>query len=216
MKKIVPIIALCLFIPFGMFAQNVVVSLDAVKAFYESVPNPISVVINKCDTKDVSISCDNGNITAELKESGHYIIADMKTGSATIIISKRRGNKIIEVGRETVQVKALPIPEVRLGGNKIGAFVTRKFLVEQVGLACAVIDFDYPVYLKVTKFNVTVIRNGITIFNEDNNSNKFNDATLKMFTTVQMNDHVIFSELYYAGASKVERQLEPTKFNIGL
>ncbi|MBS1773577.1 MAG: hypothetical protein JST82_12020 [Bacteroidetes bacterium] len=187
MKKL--LLFLCCFAANYCFAQHVTISADKMNVLYIGVPNPITVVAEGLQCKNVNIAIEGAQImpgdepckfNVVVKEPG-IVIAKVYT------ISKG-GNKII--GEIEFRVKRPMLPTARVGGKTCG-IITRTELMSQIGVGAYMDNFDFDAPFVVNSFTASIIRNHNTIFEKTNTGAKFNNDILRAIQTIKPGD--IFS-----------------------
>lgn len=195
---------LCLYLPGSVSGQNIVMANDAINVFYESLDNPVSIAVE--NTGNIIAETDNGTL---LRSSpGKYILQNAKPGMAVITLKQKAGKQLIKIGEKKFRVKELPLPRANIGGRYGGSIVLTVFKA-QMGLRVNFDNYDFDISLKITRFNVTIIRNGESVFKQLNTGNNFSDIVKEAFQKTKVGDVVMFDEIFCLFPSKSERKLVP-------
>jgi hypothetical protein len=202
---------LSLYLPVSMFGQNVALANDRMNVAYADIPNPITIAVENYKAAQVIVSTDNGTFVN--KGNGHYNYVPVKAGKAIIKIEIKTKSGIKEIGQTIYKIKAFPLPNAGIGWIR-GGQISKILLLSQKGIIAQYDNFDFDAVLKVSRFKITTMRNGVITFNRNIFSNRFDADVLEAFQTLIAGDYLFVSEIYCTFPDKKERRLEPIEFTI--
>jgi hypothetical protein len=204
---------------FTAFSQHIAVSADKNNVFYVGVDNPITVVAENYACKDLVVKADDGEI---LQGYGcTFICHAYKTGRKDIIIYKKTGDKLQEIGRSFFRVKNIPPPSFRIGpyGNNLYGEalikISKVVIAAQQYVRADLDNFDFDVRFAIDSFHVTIFSTDScktkTFFNE---SNKISQPIRDAFSLLRKDDTAIFHKIYTKGLDGAVLQLAPLVLTI--
>ncbi len=193
------------------FAQRVVVSADKNNIFYIGVDNPITVAAENSSCKDLVIKTNNGNIAGK---GCQLIYRGKEVGRADIIVYKKTGNKLNEIGRNAFRVKRLPAPTFKIGpyGSSY-PYSERKakavVLASQQYVRAELENFDFEYKCSIDSFSVNIfhLESGkrTTFFNV---SNKISPQISDAFSELKNGDVIFFNKIFSTCPDKIQSELD--------
>ena len=192
-------------------AQQISVSNKRNNFFYIELDNPITVAAENCSCKDLVVKTNNGNIAGK---GCQLIYRGKEVGSADIIVYKKMGSKIKEIGRSIFRVKRLPAPTFKIGpyGSSYNQErkVKRIVLVSQQYVRAELEGFDFDAKFSIDSFSVKIF------YAESGKSDHFINTTGKIgqqisagFSVLKKDDIVIFYSIFATGPAGQQYELAP-------
>ncbi len=160
---------------FEVVKPNAVISPIKMNVFYEGVDNPVAISVPGVATNALKI--DWGKNVTHTPNGANYIVKP-KPGSAgkrcLINVSAEIEGKNKFIGKQEFRIKRVPDPVPMVGGQS-GGKMRKNILLAQSGVYAEMKDFDFELEYKVTRFTVSVLKNGY-IVDEPAKSGKFTQA----------------------------------------
>ncbi len=196
-------------------AQRAAMSLDKVNVVYTGRDNPLTVVAEHYDSKDLVITTDNGRITGS---NGHYEYTPEKTGRAVITVSAKIKTGISKLKELSYRVYK-PFPPGIHFANRSGGSIRHAALCDQVTLTGYVEGFDWDPHIVIYKCKVIVVKNSETIFEKtflDKHGVSFDEQTKKIFCALSTGAKILISEieLEFNGNTYTGTELSDLKFTV--
>lgn len=184
-------------------AQRFLVSNEKENILYLHVQNPVGVMVDGVACSSLVVKTDNGMLSAVTsgEHSCQCTITPEIPGTATITLYKKLHNKLKKVGTMAFRVRSLPLPEPRIG-NIDKPFCNKKVLLAMGGLRAIQTTNDICADFSVQRYKVTLIRNDSIVTAMINEGARYNDGLLKHLQSMEVNDHLIISDIviqYYDG-----------------
>lgn len=179
-----------------LFAQRFLVSNEAQNILYGGVPNPIAVVVDGVDCKQLIVRTDNGTISTEGSNSHSckYIVLPEAPGTAKITVYKKYQARLKKIGEMLFRVKWLPTPEPMVG-NIDKDTINRQTLIIMGGLRATQVNSNICADFEVLSYKVTLLRNDTSIAVINNTGARYNPELLEYLRTLHDKDEIVFSEI---------------------
>ena len=168
-------------------APAVAVSADQMRVFYAGVENPVSVSAAGVSPTDIQLSASGGGAKYVSKGAGKYIFTFSGTGTCNISVSAKGKSQGPPVA---FKVKALPKPDIKIGGKFSPPELKKGDLGMVAGLGAGAQGFDFAANYVVLSWEVTgkvkgkpvvASGNGPSLSSEATNILKNCDANQKIY-----------------------------------
>ncbi|MEP7198121.1 MAG: GldM family protein [Saprospiraceae bacterium] len=192
MKKHIFFLAFIFFIIFSTSAQTISVSNDKENILYIGIDNPMTIAVENESARNLVIKTDNGSINGT---NGLYYFRSNTIGKAEIIIYKKNGSKLKELGRKYFRVKRMEDAIFKIGSGNDSINLAELVAQQYVR---AELDGKYGFDLKITveSFTVCIIPSDTCNFIERINiGNKISDEIRNEFRLLKSNDIIIFKKI---------------------
>lgn len=141
---------------------SAVISPIKMNVFYEGVENPVAISVPGVASKDLSI--DMTNVTRSMS-GGNYIVKP-NPGTAgkksVVTVSAQIENKKKFIGQQEFRIKRVPDPVPVVAGQS-GGKISKSILTAQAAVFAEMKDFDFDLKYTVTRFTVSVFKNGFVV-----------------------------------------------------
>lgn len=141
---------------------NAVISPIKMNVFYEGVENPVAISVPGVASKDLRITMSNVN----QKQSGTNYIVTPKAGTAgkksIVSVNAMIEGKTKFIGQQEFRIKRVPDPVPVVAGQS-GGKIAKSKLVAQAAVFAEMKDFDFELKYDITRFTVSVIKNGYSV-----------------------------------------------------
>lgn len=214
MKKIIFLILLIQHNLFS-FGQVFSVASDKLNIIYIGVDNPLTITLENTECKDLVIKTTKGTIKGDsCRFTFRYDDASQAGSKTQISISKRNGNKLIEVGKAEFRLKNIQNPKASVG-NYSGGQMHSNLLKAQSCIILYYDGFDFGVSRHVESFILSIIRGDSCLYtNIKNNGNVFNSEVINALASIKKGDTVIFKNIICKELHKAIQDIEPIIFYI--
>lgn len=192
-----------------VFAQQVAVSADKNNVFYLGLDNPITVTVENCSCNDLVVKTDNGEVTGK---GCQLIFRGKEYGRAAIMVYKKAGNKLKEIGSNAFRVKKIPPPVFRIGpyGHSYDRKARSVVMANQQYVRAELDGFDFDARFAIDSFWVKIFYNdSCKTKSFFNTTGKISQAVLDAFSVLKEEDVVIFHKIYAKGPDGLQWQLDP-------
>ncbi len=153
---------------------NAVISPTKMNVFYEGVENPVEISVPGINTADLKVSMTN----VVSKKKGNEYLVKPKVGTvgkkSIITVSADIDGSTKRMGSQEFRIKRVPDPVPVVAGMS-GGKIRKNVLAAQSAVFAEMKDFDFELEYKITRFTVSVIKNGYSV-DENSKSNVFTDA----------------------------------------
>jgi len=213
MKKIVSGILLSSFCAAHAIAQHVAISFTKMNVVYIGVANPVTIVAENTDSKDLIVTTDNG----EIRRSGNYDGYDYyphDKGKATISVSVHTSDGTKKLQETVFRVKKIPAPTVRLC-LMTGGYISRAMLCVQIGPSANIEGFGFDAHYTIYKCKVSVVKDSAIVFEKylsAPNGVRFDEETNKMFCSLTPGSTVWITDVACKGPGGDYTDLNELKF----
>ncbi len=194
------------------YCQVVAIQNDMRNVITLGLENPLTVAVEKCPSRSISLTTNNGIITGD---NGHYLITPKHFGVAMITINKKtwRGLKVID--SMYFRVKRVEV-SVTFGGHK-GGQMSKEYVCLQIAPVATIEGFPIDAKCTIDSFTVIVKRNDNIIFSKDLHNasgTRIDKETRAFFKTTQDKDKLIITNLTYKDIDGVSIHVPPMEFII--
>jgi hypothetical protein len=136
------------------------VSPTLMNVFYIGVDNPVDIAVGATGSEIIpSISMGSLNKTS----NGKYNARFTSTGTATIQVKAKVGDKVFDMGTQNFKVKKVPTPFVTLNGVPVGAVSISKMKTLTGLVAQMPPDFEYQVKPTIISYRITLVKKDAVI-----------------------------------------------------
>jgi gliding motility-associated protein GldM len=183
----------------------VVISPTKMNVFYEGVDNPVTISVPGVNSKQLSININN----ATYSKSGDEFMIKPNPGSAggkanITVIADIEGKKQT-VGSMEFRIKRIPPPIAKVGGINEGKLSKGRLLAES-GVFAVMEDFDFELTYNITRFNVSVVKNGYQV-DEPSKNNRFTEQQKELIKGLARGSKVFINDIKAVGPDKVTKSL---------
>lgn len=125
---------------YTVFPPIAAISADELNVFYVGLDNPISVAVAGVDSRNVNVSCTNGQLVAAGAGKYKVLIPVRKANDCIISVSaKMSDGRIVSMGSKKFRIRSVPKPVFRAGAIAFDKDVQLAALKVQ-GVAAAVLE----------------------------------------------------------------------------
>ena len=207
--KSVFILLVLIFTFYASDAQHFAIASDNNKVLYVGVNNTLSISAENCPCSQLIVKTNNGKVTGS---NCQYTYNGNQYGIADIILYKKTGNKLKEIGRNTFSVKRIPAPVFRIagyGGNYQKAKTIILAAQQFVRAEYEDFGFGFDIRCSVDSFYVTIFY-GDSIKTKPffNTSNMLNEPIRAAIAALKNDDIIIFDKIFAKGPDGA-RELDP-------
>ena len=197
-----------LFISFSSFGQLVSIAADKNYIFYLEVENPITIAVENNSCKSLIVKTNNGTIDGQ---NGRYVCKPKSFGKATITVFLKQSGKLKKIAKRDFMVRRmidLPNIQVRIGPCINNCSVSADVLAAQEFISSDVVNTDINARMPIDSFSVYVYSNSTCkIINKK--GNRITEDLKQDFRKLQVNDIVVFRNIYCTLLDKTTRELDP-------
>ncbi len=189
---------------------NAVISPTKMNVFYEGVDNPVAISVPGINTEDLKVSMTN---VISRKRGNEYLVKPKNgtVGKKSIItVSAEIDGSVKRMGSQEFRIKRVPDPVPMVGG-KNGGKIGKNLLKAQTAVFAEMKDFDFELEYKVTRFNVSVIKNGFNV-DEISNSSAFTQAQKDLIGGMNRGQKVSIEDIRAKGPDGKTRNLGTITF----
>ena len=196
-------------------AQNVVISLTAMNVLYRGISNPIDISVPGVGPDKIHPTMSNGNLTkGQVKNN---LTGDMFPGSYVAEPSANATNVQISITAEingkqvpfkpvNYRVKDIPPPQSKFANVTIQGTASLADIKAQPGVFAELKDFDFDLRYTVTKFTVSIFKQGL-YFNKESNSNKLTDEQRSLLAQLTRGQKLSVENIWAKGPDNKEKQI---------
>lgn len=212
---LIPIIALLFVGISAVNAQNKnnkVVAVEPVKmnVMYIGVDNPIKIAASGYDSKDLTVSVDNGSVTGA---DGEYKVRVKRPGTTVVSVSHK--GEIIQ--RTEFRIKRVPDPIPALlipdGGMKTSGDITKTELLSAGGVKSLIANFDFDLKFQTIEFVLATNSGGYAI-DEKSHSSKFTQQQIKLIKELKVGQKLYIENIKARGPDGSVRLMGTMLFRI--
>ncbi len=189
---------------------NAVISPTKMNVFYEGVENPVEISVPGVNSSDLKVSMTN---VTPRKKGNEYIVKP-KAGTAgkksLITVSAELDGKVQRIGSQEFRIKRVPDPVPVVAGLS-GGKIAKNLLRAQSAVFADMKDFDFDLKFTVTRFNVSVLKNGY-IVDEISKSSSFTDAQKELIGNMNRGQKVSIEDIRAKGPDGRTRSLGTITF----
>ncbi len=196
--------------PYSVTQPNAVISPTKMNVFYEGVENPVEISVPGVNSADLKVSMSN---VSSRKKGNEYIVKP-KPGTAgkksNIIVSAELDGKVQRIGSQIFRIKRVPDPVPMVGG-KSGGKIKKNLLTAQKAVFAEMKDFDFELKYNVTRFTVSVLKNGY-IVDAISKSSSFTDEQRDLISNMNRGQKVQIEDIRAKGPDGRTRSLGTITF----
>lgn len=194
------------------YGQKCVIAATKENVLYVGIANPVDVGISKYSCKEISLITDNGTIEAADEPCSYFISPD-KIGRAEIsVVEKKDNSKVISKAR--FGVKAMPGPDIVLGGRTSGGEIRKGELKVQVGISAVLNGFDFDAHFRIDSYTIIIVRNEKALFVKKCATARFPAEVTQAFQSIQKDDKVVFTAVICSAPDRKTTKLPPAEFTV--
>jgi hypothetical protein len=178
---------------------------------YLGVDNPIRVALETTRSKNIYLTINNGLISKI--DVSNYTVVPNHLGPATIrIFELKKGDTLLRDSLE-FRAKLLPSPMPMIAGKESGV-IKKSQLKSMGGIVARLLNSDYDAYFQVVSYHFIIMRD--TGFQKlvVNNGPRYNDVVKQLIEELQVNDHILITNIICKGPDLIERMVQPMEFII--
>ncbi|SMO62314.1 gliding motility-associated protein GldM [Saccharicrinis carchari] len=176
---------------------SAVISPIKMNVFYEGVENPVAISVPGVATKDLSVSMSN---VSRSMRGGNYIVkpnAGTAGKKSVVTVSAQIGGKKKFIGKQEFRIKRVPDPVPVVAGQS-GGKIPKQVLTAQTAVFAEMKDFDFELEYKVSRFTVSVLKNGYNV-DEPSNSAAFTAAQKDLIKGMPRGSKISIEEIRATG-----------------
>jgi len=133
------------------------VSSTNLNVIYAGIPNPFSISAPGFSLENVHATISAGALSGS---AGRYTVnvpGSMVGKEVTINVSGNSDGKSLSLGSNVFRVKAVPNPVAKFA-DKMGGYISGNKLAQESRIDAQIENFEFDIKVKVTKFNITVVK----------------------------------------------------------
>lgn len=179
--------------------------------FYLGGHNPIRVALENTRSKNIYLTINNGIISK--LDGPNYMVMPDHLGPATIkIFELKKGDTLL---RDSMGfwIKKFPSPTPFIAGLN-GGLIKKERLKAMGGVISKLQNSDFDAPFQVISYQFILIRD--TAFQKliVNNGPRYNEAVKQLIEELQVNDHILITNIICKGPDLIERMVQPMEFII--
>ena len=181
------------------------VSADKMNVVYAGLDNPISVSVPGVPTERLSVSINNGTLTATGK--GTYIVKVMKGTKADVSVTALMENgERKNMGTMSFRVKRVPRPIAKIGNITDAGMMSKGEFDAQSNIQAYYDNFDFQATSRVTSYDMSYEANGV-VATISVKGNTINDGLKTIYKKLRKNSKVYMENIKAVGPDGVEVKL---------
>lgn len=197
---------------FGQNNFNVAIELERMNLLYQNLDNPVKIVVDGCDSTDITVEIDNGSISGDY---GNYIIKPDSIGYAHLILKCREK----EISNSVFRVRAIPknVELILISDSKYN-WILEKELISRKDLKN--IELKLGSYNSDFDWDATILSFVVSVKIEDqvksmkSESNKFSDEQIRLINEAKMGDYVYFEDIVTEGPNGQIRKIGIKRYKL--
>jgi gliding motility-associated protein GldM len=196
-------------------AQNVVISLTAMNVLYRGIGNPIDISVPGVGQDKVKPTMSNGTLTkGQIKNNttgemfpGTFVAEPSPSAtSVQINVVAEINGKPVAFKPMNYRVKDIPLPQSKFANVTIQGTASLADIKAQPGVFAELKDFDFDLRYTVTKFTVSIFKQGL-YFNKESPSNKLTDEQRALLAQLTRGSKLTVENIWAKGPDNKERQI---------
>jgi gliding motility-associated protein GldM len=193
---------------------SVTISPTKMNVFYMGVPNPVSVSVPGVPSESLEVSVTNGRIEKNGKDYFVYPKAEDINGRNTkVSVNAGSDGQKRFMGSMDFRVKQVPDPLATIAGQSSGVMRKEDLLAED-GIFADLVDFDFDLKFKVTRFDITFTGTGGYNITWPATSNRFTNDQRTQFGSLAPGSIIYIDNIFAHGDDGTDRELSPISFKI--
>ncbi|MBN1182059.1 MAG: hypothetical protein JXB49_07215 [Bacteroidales bacterium] len=209
MKKFIFCTIFCIS-TFVLYSQEYIIAPSAQNIVYCGIQNPLSVMVENTDCRDLIVTTNNGILKGE---RCNYYLQPAHVGEARVTIVKIMDNDTILIGSSMLKVILTPDPTAKVAG-KSGGDIIRNALVAQNWITAELDDFDFENRFKVKSYSVVINKGEEVTFTGNYQENAITNELKEAFRNTRILDKVKFENIVVEGNDGKEREIKDIEFTI--
>ncbi|WP_297869818.1 gliding motility protein GldM [uncultured Flavobacterium sp.] len=186
--------------------NQAIISADKMNVVYRGVPNPISISVPGIASNKVNANAQGMSKVGD----GKFMLKPGSGSEVKINVSATMPDGKTMSSAQVFRIKGLPAPTGKVGGldkNK-----GPKSNLEVCSVTAAMEDFDFPVTVNVTQFNIKVPGQPTVVVS----GNKMDSRARAAIAKASKGDIVIISEIKasFVGIDQVAKRVSPCTYEI--
>lgn len=186
---------------FQVVKPSAVISPVKMNVFYEGVDNPVAISAPGVASNELKVSMTN---VTKRQRKGIYIVKPRPgtAGKESVVrVTAEIGGKQKVMGVQKFRIKRVPNPVPEVAG-KNGGKISKSLLLAQSAVFAEMKDFDFELAYTVTRFTVSVLKNGY-IVDEPSKSNRFTNEQKELIKTMSRGSKVSIEAIRAKGAGSI-------------
>ncbi len=131
------------------------VSSDKLNVIYAGIPNPFT--ISAPGFPDVNASISGGSLSGSGGKYSVNVPGSLVGKEVSISVTGKNGNNTVQLGTQKFRVKGIPDPVAKFAGKK-GGIMSASKMASTDQVVAELENFEFDLNVKVTKFQVTIMR----------------------------------------------------------
>ena len=213
MKKAFHYTLMLIFIHSYAKAQHTAVSFDKMNVVYLNSSNPLSIVAEKTNSKDLIITTDNGKISGEVP---YYYFEPERAGKAIITVSVKTKDGVKKVKELNYRVKCPSAPQVLVGGLP-GGEISAALLCAQIKPTVNTEGYEPQYNGEIVSCKITVAQDEEIIYEKELNDPhgvKFDEGTRTVWSFLKRGATISLTDFICEGPGCKCGRLKDLKFTI--
>ncbi|MBP6000756.1 MAG: gliding motility protein GldM [Flavobacterium sp.] len=186
--------------------NQAIISADKMNVVYRGVPNPISISVPGIASNKVNASAPGMSKVGD----GKFMLKPGSGSEVKINVSATMPDGKTMSSAQVFRIKGLPAPTGKVGGSEKNS--GPKNNLEVCTVTAAMEDFDFPVNVNVTQFNIKVPGQPTIVVS----GNKMDGRARAAIAKASRGDIVIISEIKasFQGIDQVAKRVSPCTYEI--
>ena len=186
--------------------NQAIISADKMNVVYRGVPNPISISVPGIASNKVNASAPGMSKVGD----GKFMLKPQSGAEVKINVSATMPDGKTMSSAQVFRIKGLPAPTGKVGGTDKNK--GPKSNLEVCSVTAVMEDFDFPVNVNVTQFNIKVPGQPTIVVSGSKMDSRARSAIAK----AQKGDVVIISEIKasFQGIDQVAKRVSPCTYEI--
>ncbi len=187
--------------------NQAIVSADKMNVVYRGVPNPISVSVPGISSDKVKASAPG---MSSAGKPGQFVLKPLSGTEVVINVSATMPDGKSFASKQSFRIKGLPAPTGKVGGSESNK--GPKSNLEVCTVTATMEDFDFPVSVNVTQFNIKVPGQPTVVVS----GNKMDSRARAAIAKASKGDVIIINEIKatFVGIDQVPKKVSPCTFEI--
>lgn len=186
--------------------NQAIISADKMNVVYRGVPNPISISVPGIASNKVNANAPGMSKVGD----GKFMLKPGSGSEVKINVSATMPDGKTMSSAQVFRIKGLPAPTGKVGGSEKNS--GPKNNLEVCTVTAAMEDFDFPVNVNVTQFNIKVPGQPTIVVS----GNKMDSRARAAIAKASRGDIVIISEIKasFQGIDQVAKRVSPCTYEI--
>lgn len=202
----------------NLFCQKIAIENHTYQVVYPWVDFPLTIVVENVSCKSLYLTTANGKIKRNGDNGCDWSYEAQWVGESKIFIHQIKGRDTFLLGEKEISVIQYP-KQTAIFGNRSSGKMKASFIKAQNGLViplqASIPRRDITASISVTRFQMSIVRNGELIAFEKKQGGKFSDSAQAVLENIRPGDNVIFDEIYaLMPGMKVEEKLNTISIEV--